>query len=72
MPSADPIDAASEQEQNFLELAIKRSSIQTKRKPKKFGMCDYCGEKTYNLFCSSDCRDEDHNETRLRAINGRY
>lgn len=72
MSSADPIDAASEQEQKFLELAIYKNSIHIKRKPKKLGSCDYCGEKTKNLFCSAECRDEDHNEVRLRALDGRY
>jgi hypothetical protein len=74
MPSADPIDAASDQEQNFLELAIKKNSKHVKRNPKKSGYCDYCGDNTKSkdiLFCSAECRDDDHNEHRLKAINGR-
>lgn len=75
MPVADPIDAAADQEQKFLELAIKNNSTHTKRSPKKPGFCDYCGEATRSkelLFCSLECRDEDHSERRLLAINGRY
>lgn len=73
--AADPIDAAADQEQKFLEMAIKKNSVTTKRKPKKPGYCDYCEDSTGNpalLFCSTDCRDSDQHERRLRAMNGKY
>jgi len=73
--AADPIDAAADQEQKFLDMAIKKNSVITKRKPKRAGFCDYCDEPTTNnqlIFCSVDCRDADHHENKLRAINGRF
>ena len=73
--AADPIDAAADQEQKFLDMAIKKNSIITKRKPKVLGFCDYCEEPTSSkelLFCSVECRDSDQHERKLRALNGRF
>jgi hypothetical protein len=73
--AADPIDAAADQEQKFLDMAIKKNSVHTKRHPKKPGLCDYCEDSTGSvdkLFCSTDCRDSDHQERRLLALNGRF
>lgn len=66
----DQIESANESTELFMKAAlsaIKRTTLTP------VGHCYYCDETVQRgvLFCSSECSDDWHKESRVRAINGK-
>lgn len=77
---ADEIDRASDIADAMNQESIRIASIVKHRTPKVPGFCDYCESSTredgkpmtaQHLFCSTECRDGDAKEQRLRGFNGK-
>lgn len=70
------IDEASQTEARFLKKSLDDAArmAKVKRMPKSPGLCDVCEEPVTNpqqLFCCTDCRDQDAKEEQMYRITGK-